>query len=81
MCKNPSYILQYQNGDSLQVLHLHCGDMYIFLIFSFCYTDKDEVQVNGEAFACSVDEASSQGTLYIYGTYKSFKLYTYPLKQ
>ena len=37
-----------------------------FVLFNMC-TDKDEVKANGEAFACPVDEASGQGTLYIYG--------------
>ena len=40
-------------------------------VYLFClYTDKDEVPVNGEAFACSVDEAIGKGTLYDnFGTY------------
>ena len=33
----------------------------------FMYTDKDKVQANGEAFACLVDKAGGQGTLYING--------------
>ena len=46
------------------VTSIHSLIFDYFVLFNM-YTDDDEVQANGEAFACSVDEASGQGTLYI----------------
>ena len=37
-------------------------EVYLFYFYVHLYTDKDEVLVNGESFACSVDEAIGKGT-------------------
>jgi len=46
------------------VTSIHSLIFDYFVLFNM-YTDDDEVQANGEAFACSVEGASGQGMIKI----------------